>query len=170
MNSASQVSQAPEVSEPERIMTQDEHYQQWMRENHPDVRAQGHYGDLWYKIIKALGAPHTWEYEGGNFYQNYLDNINNKNERKAVQSAQAWDEYMSNTAYSRAFKDIESMGVNPYLLLNSGSTPSTTVGSSSKPSYSSSKPANKDSSTSGKGRDLALIVLAIAKIASLLAA
>ena len=36
--------------------------------------------------------------------------MNNRNEAKATQSARAWDEYMSNTAYSRAFEDLERAG------------------------------------------------------------
>ena len=99
-----------------------------------------------------------------NEYQTYLDNLNLRNEQKAVQSARAWDEYMSNTAYSRAFADIERSGYNPYLLLNSGSTPSASVGSSSKPSYNVSKSGINDTKNSTKGRDAALILLALARI------
>lgn len=99
-----------------------------------------------------------------NEYQTYLDNLNLRNESKATQSARAWDEYMSNTAYSRAFNDLEKVGVNPYILLNSGSSPSTAVGSSSKPSYNISKSGMTDSKNSTKGRDAALILLALARI------
>ena len=63
------------------------------------------------------------------------------------------------------------MLVNPYLLLNNGSSPSTLLDQSSKPSYSYSKPGTKDSqSNTGKGRDLALLMLAIARIAAVMAA
>ena len=103
-------------------------------------------------------------------YQTYLDNMNNRNEARAVQSARAWDAAMSNSSYSRAFEDLERYGVNPYILLNSGSSPSTAVGSASKPSYSFSKPGTKDTQSNSAGRDLALLMLAIARIAAVMAA
>lgn len=101
-------------------------------------------------------------------YQTYLDNLAIRNEARATQSARAWDEYMSNTAYSRAFADLERAGVNPYILLNSGSSPSTSVGSASKPSYSYSKSSIKTNESNVKGRDFALILLAIARLAAAL--
>lgn len=101
-------------------------------------------------------------------YQTYLDNINNRNEARAVQSARAWEAAMSNSSYSRAFEDLDRYGVNPYILLNSGSSPSTAVGSSSKPSYSFSKPGVKGTSSNNSGRNLALLMLAIARIAAAL--
>lgn len=100
-------------------------------------------------------------------YEAYLNNINNRNEAKAVQSARAWDEFMSSTAYSRAFEDMKRAGINPYLLLNSGSSPATSTGSSVKGSYDS-KSSLKDTQSNNKGRDMALILLAIARLAAAL--
>lgn len=99
-----------------------------------------------------------------NQYDAYLQNVNIRNEAKAVQSARAWDEYMSNTAYSRAFEDLKRSGINPYLLLNNGAAPSTSVGSASKASYSAK--SMQEAKSNSKGRDLALILLAIARLAA----
>ena len=46
----------------------------------------------------------------------------------------AWEEMMSNTAYSRAIKDLKSVGINPYAIgsFNAASTPSGAYGQSSQ--------------------------------------
>ena len=164
MNSASQVSDA-EGLETQQVMS----FHDWHNENYgkhgyldPDSLA-GRISNF----FDGIGTRERQEYE--TYVNNYLANLNNRNEAKATQSARAWDEYMSSTAYSRAIKDLERAGVNPYMIVNSGSSPSTTVGSASKASYQTSKPGLQDSKGSGKGRDLALIVLAIARIAAALA-
>lgn len=95
-------------------------------------------------------------------YEAYLTNLNISNEAKAVQSARAWEEYMDSTKYSRAFKDLERAGINPYLLLNSGNTPG--VGSSSSPKASYSKASMQDQKSSTGMRDLALILFGIARL------
>lgn len=167
MNSAASVPENIDVSTPEPVIDWHTFYNNFGREK---------YGGKWkemdpdFWLTKLINTTHGTIEEARSAYQAYLDNINNRNEAKAVQSARAWDEYMSNTAYSRAFKDLENAGVNPYILLNSGSTPSTSVGSAAKPSYQYSKPGTKNASgSSGKGRDIALTILAIAKIISLMA-
>lgn len=55
-----------------------------------------------------------------------------KHSSEEARIAREWQEMMSNTAYSRAVKDLESVGINPYALgsFNSASTPSGAVGSS----------------------------------------
>lgn len=95
-------------------------------------------------------------------YDSYLTNLNIRNEAKATQSARAWEEYMDSTKYSRAFKDLERAGINPYLLLNSGNTPG--VGSSSSPKASYSKASIQDQKSSTGMRDLALILFGIARL------
>lgn len=159
MNSAANVSEGA-VAMPEQAMSfHDWHMQNYGSKGYLDP--DSFVGRL-SNFFDGIGTRERQE------YQTYLDNMNNRNEARATQSARAWDEYMSNSAYSRAFADLERAGVNPYLLLNSGSSPSTSVGAASKPSYSYSKPSIKDSSGSGKGRDFALILLAIARLAAAL--
>ena len=128
-NSAATVNEAPTLEAAESPMDWNTFYNQFGREKY-----NGSWIDMdpdhWFT---KLGSWFTGDVETArNYYEKYLNDINLKNEQKATQSARAWDEYMANTAYSRAFKDLERSGVNPYLLLNNGSTPSTTVGSASK--------------------------------------
>lgn len=167
MNSAASVPEAPTVSTPEQVIDFNTFYNNYGREKYGDGNWVDLDPDHWFT---KLGSFFTGDVEKArNLYNAYLTNINNRNEAKATQSARAWDEYMNNSAYSRGFADLERAGVNPYLLLNSGSAPATSPGAASKPSYSYSKPSSKESSGSGKGRDLALIILAIAKIAAMFA-
>lgn len=146
--------QAAEVYSPEEAMS----YADWLKSNDVNKWLTGDQS-FWSRIIRWYTGE---DKKNEANYQNYLNNLNIRNENKALQSAYAYDEYMSNTAYSRAFKDLEKMGVNPYLLLNSGSTPSTTTGSSSKPSYSVSKSGIKDAQSGDK--EFATILLAIASL------
>lgn len=44
-----------------------------------------------------------------------------------AQKNRDFQEYMSNTAYSRAFQDMKSVGLNPYLMSSGASTPSGTT-------------------------------------------
>lgn len=50
-----------------------------------------------------------------------------------AQKLRDWQEKMSNTAYSRAVKDLKSVGINPYAIggFNAASTPSGAYGQSS---------------------------------------
>lgn len=48
-----------------------------------------------------------------------------------AQKNRDWQEYMSNTAYSRSVRDLQSVGINPYAIgsFNAASTPSGAFGS-----------------------------------------
>ena len=151
----SSAAQASEAYEPEQIMSWSEFAKNNGLNDTPD-HWQSNIADFFTGIKGKLKSE----------YESYLQNVNNRNEAKAVQSARAWEEYMSSTAYSRAFKDLERSGINPYLLLNSGSAPATSTGSSSKASYSAS--SMKETKSNTKGRDFALILLAIARLAAAL--
>lgn len=166
MNSAAVVNNAPAVIQPEQsnMMSYPEYW-----EKHNIYGTASPDDQFFVRIMNWFtGEGKRVRDEYANYQENYLNNLNARNEAKAVQSARAWDEFMSNTAYSRSFKDLENVGVNPYLLLNSGATPAASVGSSSKPDYSYSKPSHSQTKTSEKGRNLALIMLAVAKIAAML--
>lgn len=160
-------SSAQVVSEaPEQALDYSSYYQQLMSEWHPNWSASQipDYGSWSYKIAKFFSKDQN---KAEQMYQTYLDNLNARNEAKATQSARAFDEYMSSTAYSRTFKDLEEAGVNPYMLLQSGSVSPSSVGSSAKSSYGSRKTGLKETESSVKGRDVALILLAIARLMAL---
>lgn len=97
-------------------------------------------------------------------YKAYLDNINIRNEHLASQSAKAWDKMMDDTKYQRMFKDFEAAGLNPYLLVNSGSF-SASAPTSAKASYKQDF-YDKDKKIKESGRNIALILLALARVAA----
>lgn len=149
----SSASQASEAYAPEQVMSWSDFAKNNGLNDTPD-HWQSHAADFFTGIRGKLKSQ----------YDTYLQNVNIRNEAKAVQSARAWDEYMANTAYSRAFNDLKRSGINPYLLLNNGSTPSTSVGSASKANYSAK--SMQETKSNSKARDLALILLAIGRIAA----
>lgn len=53
---------------------------------------------------------------------------------REAQKQREWEEMMSNTAYSRAIKDLKSVGINPYAIgsFNAASTPSGAYGQSAQ--------------------------------------
>jgi len=91
-------------------------------------------------------------------YQNYADEFYNqqsiKNAAISEENKRLYDKYMSDTAYQRAFKDIQATGLNPAMLLNSAfgsaSTPSsaTAFSRSSRDSSSRSESTNRSYSAS----------------------
>lgn len=184
INSASNTSSDAVPVRPSDLLSKDEYWQQY--KNRSDfygkqgniLVAPEHYGDLNYKIAKFFGsgaensfdeAYEAYKANWENDYNNYLNDLNNYYEDKAVQSARAWDEYMSSSQYQRTFSDLEKAGVNPYMLVSSGSVSPASYNSSAKADYakrkaSSGNSAKSDSSGSRTGRDLALILLALARL------
>lgn len=71
-----------------------------------------------------------------NEYDLYLANRDKEWELGKINDARSWEEYMSNTAFSRQMKDIENSGFNPLLALTGGAGSGAPVMSS--PSGSSS--------------------------------
>lgn len=72
------------------------------------------------------------------YLEKYIDNLI---ARENTASAQAWQEKMSNTEWTRAFQDIKNAGYNPWLLLN-GATGSS-VGNVGAASHSSTSASAK---------------------------
>lgn len=100
-------------------------------------------------------------------YQNYVDDYyqrqNTYNTGISEQKQREWEEMMSNTAYQRAYKDIQATGLNPALLLTSAfgaaSTPSSSVGVTRSSSSSSSRSESNNRSYSASAVLAALIYI-----------
>ena len=83
MNSASVVNEVPE-----QVLSKDEYWQQnYAGKLDGVMKNPAHYNDWNYKIAKFFGANDVSRFESE--YESYLNNINNRNEAKAVQSARA---------------------------------------------------------------------------------
>lgn len=76
-----------------------------------------------------------------------------------AEKQRAWEEMMSSTAYSRAVKDLKSVGINPYAMgsFNAASTPSGAYGQSFSGSGYSGSYRNSKSGTSIAQSALALV-------------
>lgn len=101
-----------------------------------------------------------------NLYDAYLTNVNNRNEFKSAQSARAWDKMMDDSKYQRQMKDIAAAGLNPYLLVNNGGISASAAPSGAKADYE--KASRRKQEKSDNGRNIALLVLAMAKVAAAL--
>lgn len=148
---------------PEQALDYNTYYRNLMSDWHPNWSASQipDYGSVSYKIAKMFSKDQP---KAEQMYQTYLDNLHARNEHKATQSARAFDEFMASTAYSRTFKDLENAGINPYMLVSSGSVSPTYPGSSAKASYGSRKTGIEKTESNVKGRDIAFILLALAKL------
>lgn len=130
------------------------------------------YGDEWIEMdpdhwFTKLGSWFTGDVEKArNLYDAYLTNTKNRNEFISQQSARAYDKMMDDTKYQRMMKDFEASGLNPYLLVNNGGISASSAPSGARANYDSH---SRNSTSSGdKGRNFALLLLAVAKIAAAL--
>lgn len=98
-------------------------------------------------------------------YETYLNNINARNEYLATQSARAWDKMMDDSKVQRSMKDYEAAGLNPYLLINSGSVGGGSAPTSAKADYKYDR-NSKAQDKANKMRDSALLLIAIARLAA----
>lgn len=151
---------------PEQAVDYSTFYNNLMSEWHPNWSADKipAYGSWNYKVAKAFSKDQN---RAEQMYDTYLTNLNIRNEHKATQSARAFDEFMSSSAYSRTFADLEKAGINPYMLVSSGSVSPSSYGTSAKASYGNSKPSLAKTESNVKGRDIALILLALARLMAL---
>lgn len=143
-------------SQPEEVLS----YGDWFHEKGYDRSGIGSaYNPLrrFWNFVSGEGAKLNSE------YQAYRDNVNIRNEQLASQSAKAWDKMMDDTKYQRMFKDFEKAGLNPYLLVNSGSF-SASAPTSSKANYKVE--GSKDSKNNDTFRNVALLMLALARVAA----
>lgn len=100
-----------------------------------------------------------------NKYDAYLRNLSDKNEFIAQQSARGYDKMMDDTKYQRMMKDFEKAGLNPYLIVNNGGISASASPSGAKASYTGYQ-KNQKSDNGNAGRNFALLLLAVAKIAA----
>lgn len=99
-------------------------------------------------------------------YQTYLDNLDRQNEFNAVQSARQYDKMIDDTKYQREMRDLQAAGLNPYLLINSGGISASSAPSGAKADYGKHSVNVKSKNGSDAGRNFALLLLAVAKIAA----
>ena len=146
-------------AQPEQAMSWDDYYNQYMQNFYPGYNGSAdHWTSDWENFFTGHKSQAKSRYEA------YLTNLNTRNEWLATQSARAWDKMMDDTKTQRAMKDYEAAGLNPYLLINSGSSLSSTPGTSAKADY---RIRNKDKSEN-KTKNAAIILLAVARLAAAL--
>lgn len=96
----------------------------------------------------------------------YNSEISNKFNADEAQRNRDFEEYMSSTAYQRMMQDAKKAGINPYYLVQGGSSGSSSpAGSAASSSGAPSRGSSKRSSG-----NVAATALAIAKVAAILAA
>lgn len=99
-------------------------------------------------------------------YQTYLDNLDRRNEFLSQQSARGYDKMMDDSKYQRMMKDFEAAGLNPYLIVNSGGVSASSSPSGAKADYGKHQAYQNKSSNGDAGRNFALLLLAVARIAA----
>lgn len=108
---------------------------------------------IWGKIGTGLGFVDRAGYEE---WQKQRDR---DYERASINSARAWEEYLDSTKFQRVRADLEKAGLNPWLALQSGVSASASGSSSSTGGSHSAK-----GSSDNLAKDLALSLMAIAKL------
>lgn len=152
--------------EEQNVLTFDD----WLNETHPNTaKAVNQFGGYRGFSLANLYGSMTGEKkrlqeEYQNYQDNYLANLKNRNEYLATQSANAFEKMMDDTKIQRSMNDYERAGLNPYLLINGGSIGAGSVPTSAKADYST----NRSEKKKDESRNKALILLALAKIASAL--
>lgn len=141
-------------AQPEVVMSKKDY---WAANNPGEMP----YNSVGFNINKFFGSTKEKQFESE--YENYLNNVNNRNEFLAQQSARAWDKMMDDTKYQRLMKDLDKAGLNPYLALNNGSISAGAAPASTKASYKADKQEEKKKDNT---RNMALIMLALAKVAA----
>lgn len=106
-------------------------------------------------------AVRFFDGKGLGIWQDYQ---NKMYEREATNSARAWDYWMDSTATQRRVEDIKKAGLNPWLALQSGGINANV----STQTASSGSSARANTGSSSKAGSVAMILLAAAKLFSVL--
>jgi hypothetical protein len=124
------------------------------------------YGILGRLGNKLFGTNHAAESAAGA----YNAEIQNKFNADEAQKNRDFQEYMSSTAYQRMMQDAKKAGINPYYLVQHGSSGESSPAGSAASSASS--PEYGDSSGKGKGAlaSVAATALSLVKLAAILLA
>lgn len=127
-------------------------------------------GNFWNDF--ANGFTQWWRfldkndpYIGQDGYNRYLEQFrsdqNAKNASIAEYNQRKYDEYMSSTAYQRAYQDIKATGLNPAILLTSAFGPASHGNSAQAYSWNSNQSVNKSESKNRNNSASAIIAALI---------
>lgn len=145
-------------------------YDQW-REQAVDKQfnsGKGFWQDFWNGFTKWPKLLNSNDSDVGHKgYQEYLEKFysdqDTRNSAISEQNQRKFEEYMSSTAYQRAYDDILKTGLNPNILLSSAfgpaSTPSSSIAYSRRSSRNSSKNTSENRSYSASAVLAAMLVL-----------
>lgn len=144
-------------AQPEQAMTYEQFYQ--------NIHGAGStpYG-LSNKFVNKFT---DWDTKAREDYDTYLQNLNARNEFKAVQSARQYEKMMDDTKIQRMMKDYEKAGLNPYLLVNDGGVSASSAPSAAKADYKYDR-KKQEKNNDYNMRDVALFFIALSRVAAAL--
>lgn len=128
---------------------------------HPELQGSEGYGDKYVSSGNSLGEKLTdWlgltDHKGQ--YEEWKAQRDRDYERQSINSARAWELYLDSTKYQRAVKDLEAVGLNPWLAVQNGLNGSNAGSSTSTGGKSTAKQSQDSNSVLG------YLILALGKV------